>query len=154
MSNISWLLCPDLKNSVGIFCSSVSYSCFISPTLFWCVYYWVTCPSSSLKLYQSGNKELKHLITVYFVTEQLWLYCCLARKSVESEWQHWGEEAHSSDVEGAGGAVRDSKGRQHYTSFLLKAQVAPLTCQCRRCKRHKFDPWVGGSLGVGNGNPL
>ena len=26
-------------------------------------------------------------------------------------------------------------------------------CQCRRCKRHRFDPWVGQILG-GNGNPL
>ena len=25
-------------------------------------------------------------------------------------------------------------------------------CQCRRCKGHKFDPWVGQSPGEGNGN--
>ena len=25
------------------------------------------------------------------------------------------------------------------------------TCQCRR---HRFDPWVGGSPGEGNGNPF
>ena len=28
------------------------------------------------------------------------------------------------------------------------------TFQCRRGKRHKFDPRLGRSLGVGNGNPL
>ena len=28
------------------------------------------------------------------------------------------------------------------------------TCQWRRCKRQAFDPWVGGSLEVGNGSPL
>ena len=27
-------------------------------------------------------------------------------------------------------------------------------CQCRRHKRHGFDPWVGRSPGEGNGNPL
>ena len=27
-------------------------------------------------------------------------------------------------------------------------------CQCKRCKRHRFDPWVGKMPGVGNGNPL
>ena len=28
-------------------------------------------------------------------------------------------------------------------------------CQCRRCKRRGFDPWIGRrSPGVGNGNPL
>ena len=26
-------------------------------------------------------------------------------------------------------------------------------CQCRRCKKHKFDPWVGKICGGGNGNP-
>ena len=26
-------------------------------------------------------------------------------------------------------------------------------CQCRRCKRRGFDPWVGRSLGIGNNNP-
>ena len=28
------------------------------------------------------------------------------------------------------------------------------TCQCRRCKRHRFDPWSGRFPGVGNGSPL
>ena len=28
------------------------------------------------------------------------------------------------------------------------------TWQCRRCKRHGFDPWVGKISGVGNGNPF
>ena len=28
------------------------------------------------------------------------------------------------------------------------------TCQCKRCKRYKFDPWVGKCPGVGNGNTL
>ena len=28
------------------------------------------------------------------------------------------------------------------------------TCQCRRCKRHGFDPWLGRSPGEGHGNPL
>ena len=27
-------------------------------------------------------------------------------------------------------------------------------CQCRRCKRRWFDPWLGRSLGGTNGNPL
>ena len=27
-------------------------------------------------------------------------------------------------------------------------------CQCRRHKRHRFDPWVGRSPGGGHGNPL
>jgi len=27
-------------------------------------------------------------------------------------------------------------------------------CQWRRCKRHRFDPWVESSPGVGNGNTL
>ena len=29
-----------------------------------------------------------------------------------------------------------------------------LTCQCRKCKRCEFDPWVRNILWVGNGNPL
>ena len=28
------------------------------------------------------------------------------------------------------------------------------TCQCRRCERHRFSPWVRMTPGVGNGNPL
>ena len=28
------------------------------------------------------------------------------------------------------------------------------TYQCRRCKRHRFDPWVRRILWIGNGNPL
>ena len=28
------------------------------------------------------------------------------------------------------------------------------TCQCRRGRRFRFDPWVGRSPGEGNGNPL
>ena len=28
------------------------------------------------------------------------------------------------------------------------------SCQCRRCKKFGFDPWVGRSPGGGNGNPL
>ena len=27
-------------------------------------------------------------------------------------------------------------------------------CQCRRYRRHRFDPWVGKIPGVGNGNLL
>ena len=26
--------------------------------------------------------------------------------------------------------------------------------QCKGCKRHRFDPWVGKIPGEGNGNPL
>ena len=26
-------------------------------------------------------------------------------------------------------------------------------CQCRRCQRHGFDPWVGNIPGGGHGNP-
>ena len=29
-----------------------------------------------------------------------------------------------------------------------------LACQCRRCKRLGFDPWVGKTPGGGHGNPL
>ena len=28
------------------------------------------------------------------------------------------------------------------------------TCQCRRCKRCGFDPWIGKITGGGNGNPI
>ena len=28
------------------------------------------------------------------------------------------------------------------------------SCQCKRCKRHKFNPWFRRSPGEGNGNPL
>ena len=28
------------------------------------------------------------------------------------------------------------------------------TCQCTRCKRYRFDPWVGTIPGEGHGNPL
>ena len=28
------------------------------------------------------------------------------------------------------------------------------TCQCRRCRRRRFDPWLGRSSGGENGNPL
>ena len=28
------------------------------------------------------------------------------------------------------------------------------TCQCRRHKKHRFNPWVGRSPGGGHGNPL
>ena len=27
-------------------------------------------------------------------------------------------------------------------------------CQCRKCKRRGFDPWIGRSPGGGNGNTL
>ena len=27
-------------------------------------------------------------------------------------------------------------------------------CQCRRCKRHRSNPWLGRSPGEGHGNPL
>ena len=27
-------------------------------------------------------------------------------------------------------------------------------CQCRRYKKHRFDPWIGKICGEGNGNPL
>ena len=29
-----------------------------------------------------------------------------------------------------------------------------LPCQCRSCRRHKFDPWVRRYTGAGHGNPL
>ena len=29
-----------------------------------------------------------------------------------------------------------------------------LAYQCRRCKRHRFNPWIGRFPGVGHGNPL
>ena len=39
-------------------------------------------------------------------------------------------------------------------SFPGGASGKELSCQCRRCKRHWFDPWVGKMPGVGSGNPL
>ena len=43
-----------------------------------------------------------------------------------------------------------------YTSYRLPRwlSVKESTCQCRRFWRHGFDPWVGRSPGVGNGNPF
>ena len=38
--------------------------------------------------------------------------------------------------------------------FFLWLVVKELSCQCRRLRRCWFDPWVGGSPGGGNGNPL
>ena len=32
---------------------------------------------------------------------------------------------------------------QLFTGFPGSASGKELACQCRRCKRHRFDPWVG-----------
>ena len=36
----------------------------------------------------------------------------------------------------------ESKGRQRASQAVPVIKKKP-TCQCRRCRRHKFDPWVG-----------
>ena len=41
-----------------------------------------------------------------------------------------------------------------YLGFPGTARSKEPTCQCRRCKRHGFNPWVGRSPGGGLGNPL
>ena len=41
-----------------------------------------------------------------------------------------------------------------YVSFPGSASGKESACQYRRCKRHKFDPWIGKIPGAGNGNPL
>ena len=40
-----------------------------------------------------------------------------------------------------------------YLGLLGDASGKELTCQCRRHKRHGFNPWVGKIPGEGNGNP-
>ena len=41
------------------------------------------------------------------------------------------------------------------TSYILDgASGTEPTCQCRRCKRCGFNPWVGKMPGEGNGNPV
>ena len=40
------------------------------------------------------------------------------------------------------------------TGFPGSASGKESTCQCRRCKRQGFDPWVGKIPWIGNGNPL
>ena len=43
----------------------------------------------------------------------------------------------------------------HFKSLLFDMIVfGTAHCQCRRGKRHEFDPWVGKISGIGNGNPL
>ena len=37
---------------------------------------------------------------------------------------------------------------------LMAAQWWRIHLQCRRCRRHEFDTWMGRSPGGGNGNPL
>ena len=41
-----------------------------------------------------------------------------------------------------------------WTGFPGGASDKELACQCRRCKRLKFDPWVRKTPGQGYGNPL
>ena len=39
--------------------------------------------------------------------------------------------------------------------FPFGASGKELACQCRRCKRPRFHPWIGKiAPGEGNGNPL
>ena len=42
----------------------------------------------------------------------------------------------------------------YYMDFLGGASGKESACQCRRCKRCRFNPWYGKSPGEGNGNPL
>ena len=39
-------------------------------------------------------------------------------------------------------------------SFPGGASGKDCACQCRRWKRHRFDPWIGRSPGEGHGNPI
>ena len=41
-----------------------------------------------------------------------------------------------------------------YLASQVALVVKNLTCQCRKHKRCKFDPWLARSPGGGNGNPL
>ena len=41
-----------------------------------------------------------------------------------------------------------------YLGFPGGSRRKEPTCQCRRCKRHGFSPWVGRTPGGGHGNPL
>ena len=40
-----------------------------------------------------------------------------------------------------------------FWGFLVTSVKEP-ACQCRRCKRRRFDAWVGSSPGEGNGSPV
>ena len=42
----------------------------------------------------------------------------------------------------------------YYTGFPGGVSDKEPTCQCSRCWRHRFDPWVRKIPGGGHGNPL
>ena len=43
---------------------------------------------------------------------------------------------------------------QHWLGLPRWHSGKESACQCRRCKRHRFDPWVGNIPGKENDNPL
>ena len=43
---------------------------------------------------------------------------------------------------------------KHLSGYVSDSSVVKTPCQCRRCKKRGFDPWVGKIPGEGNGNPL
>jgi len=43
---------------------------------------------------------------------------------------------------------------EEFLGFPGGAAGKESTCQCRRCQRRVFNPWVGRSPGGGNGKPI
>ena len=41
-----------------------------------------------------------------------------------------------------------------FSNFPVGTSGKESACQCRRCKRHRFDPWVQKIPGEGHGSPL
>ena len=68
-------------------------------------------------------------------------YCFRTRKVVDYKMWPW----HKIDLLVVSVALR---------SFPGGTSGKEPACQCRRHKRHGFDPWVGRSPGGGHGNPL
>ena len=50
-------------------------------------------------------------------------------------------------------ALLNLSSSQMFFSFPGGSVVKESTCQCKRYRGHGFDPWVGRTPGVGNGNP-
>ena len=99
-----------------------------------------------------------HCLAVFFALGMLqWKSNFWPMEMEEKEWEGWEEE------EGGGrgrgkliGCVVNNK-CINYMGFPGGASGKESTCQCRRCRRPRFHPWVGhGNLhpGGGHGNPL
>ena len=60
-------------------------------------------------------------------------------KSWGGRWTHWGEVSESKVV------INEMRSLwfMERMGFPCGASSKDLACQCRRCKRHRFDPWVG-----------